>query len=42
MKTTCDNCNKSIEIKTAVKERCGCGCHNYFCDEQCQQEFRNR
>ena len=37
--TTCDNCEKTILTKTAIKEPCGCGCHDYFCDEECQQEY---
>jgi len=40
--TTCDNCETKINIKEAIKEYCGCGCNNYFCDENCQQEFRDK
>ena len=42
MTTTCDNCNKEIDLKEAVREYCGCGCSDYFCNEACQAEFINK
>ena len=40
--TTCDNCGKTITLKKAVSEYCGSGCCDWFCNEECQQAFRNK
>lgn len=38
--TTCDRCENKILRSTAVKVPIGQGCHDYFCNEKCANEYQ--
>ena len=41
MKVICEYCGAEFEFDKAIsiKEYCGCGCNDYFCDTDCQQKY---